>query len=70
MLSIQIIYRALTAELDDRSVSCVFLGIVRSRVPELDDIVTGGCHDKCNGLLVRGTAFFLSDEIGSDKGTT
>ena len=44
MLSLQIIDRALTAELDDRSVSCVFLGIVRSRVPELDDIVTGGCH--------------------------
>ena len=70
MISLQIIDRALTAELDDRSVSCVFLGIVCGRVPELDDVVTGGGHDKCNGLLVSGTAFFLSDEIGSDKGTT
>ena len=56
----------LDAKLDNRRVGCVLSLVVRGRVPELDDVVTGGGHDVSNGLLIA----LHCDKISSDEGSS
>lgn len=56
----------LYTKLDNGRVGCVLSLVVRGRVPELDDVITGGGHDVSNGLLIA----LHCDKISCDEGSS